>query len=577
MKKLLPYYALLKEDRLRWFFIGAVFFGILNGLAGGAGIPFLVKYVFPVLFADIKPDDWVLIGVVLYIPAIFFVRGASGFFNTYLINYCGVSILETIRLKTYTKMQHLPLAFYQKQHSGDIYSRLINDTQILQESITTTANDVVKQPSQLIGAIGFLIYYSVAEPEMGFVILSLGVIPLCVFPVRYMGKKLLKRARHVQEEISNLSQCAQENLGALKEVRSFNLQDKEINRFALILRAFFKFQMKVVKYSAALSPAIETITACGVTLAIYFSAKRGVSLEEVIALVAALYFAYDPIKKLGNISPNLFKGTVAMERIEFILKTESSLPEPIEPIKSVDYSKGVVFKDLSFSYEDKTVLQNIDVNIASGQAVALVGPSGAGKSTFVHLISRFYDPEKGSVSVGGVDIRKVLKKDLRDNISIVAQEPVLFNFSLLDNIRLGHPEADKELVIAAAKKAFAHDFIMEQENGYDTIVGEKGSRLSVGQKQRVAIARAFLKDSPLLILDEATSALDSESEAKIQAALGELIKGKTVFIIAHRFSTIQKVNRILVFKDGRIIGDGVHSELHQNCPVYKALYDHQTQ
>jgi subfamily B ATP-binding cassette protein MsbA len=295
------------------------------------------------------------------------------------------------------------------------------------------------------------------------------------------------------------------------------------------------------------------------------------TLEAFLALGMALFMSYEPIKKLGNIHILFQQGRASVDRLEYILKSDDAIHNPQEPKACPIPSQAIEFKHVTFAYHELPVLSDIHLKIPVGQVVALVGPSGAGKTTFAHLLPRFYDPQEGEVCLDGVSIRDFLKHDLRSRIAVVPQMPSLFVGTLEENIRVGKLDATQEEIETAAKKAFAHDFIMGFSDGYQTAVGERGDLLSGGQRQRIAIARAFLKDAPILILDEATSALDTESEAMVQQALAELVKGRTTLIIAHRFSTIRIADRILVFKNGRVVSDGTHEELEKTDPIYQAM------
>jgi subfamily B ATP-binding cassette protein MsbA len=298
-------------------------------------------------------------------------------------------------------------------------------------------------------------------------------------------------------------------------------------------------------------------------------------IEDILPLLTALYMTYDPIKKLGAIHRLLKVGEASVQRIEYILHAEDSVLDAENPVPFLAQKPDIRFENVTFAYADEPVLKNVDLTIPSGATVALVGPSGAGKSTFVNLIPRFYDVNEGRVLVGGTDVRSYCKNDLRAHVSIVSQDTVLFNDTIRNNIRLGRQSATDEEVEAAAKHAFVHDFVMQFDDGYDTMVGERGARLSGGQKQRIAIARAFLKNAPILIMDEATSSLDSESEEKVQLALNELVQGRTVILIAHRFSTIRMADQIIVMADGCVRSAGSHAELYASDELYKSLYDKQ--
>jgi subfamily B ATP-binding cassette protein MsbA len=572
MKQFFPYFRLLLPVKGK--FILAIVFAAIYGASNGAGLPFMLKQILPKVFQNGQElETWVLIGTVAYLPMIFFVRGFSGFMNSYLINFCGLRVLEEVRLQLFRRIQHLSLGAFQRKKSGDLYSRILTDTHELQTAVTTVANDIIKQPITLVSALGYLVYECYNREETVFILFSLIVVPLCVLPIRYIGKNLLKRAIQMQEESANLSQVVQENLQGAKEVRAFSLEQKEINRFTESIRKFFRYQLKVVKYMQALTPSIEVITAFGISGSIYYAAKSGIGFEELMPLLTALYMSYEPIKKLGAISNNIKRGQASLERIEEIINLEDPVVEPQLPLTWDSPQGRIAFRGVDFQYSDTPVLKGINLEIEEGEVVALVGPSGAGKSTIAQMIPRFYDPVQGTIEVDGFNLKELSKDNIRKNVAIVSQDPVLFNDTIYANVLLGNPSADKEAVIDACKRAYAHDFILEQENGYETITGDRGARLSGGQKQRISIARAFLKDSPILILDEATSALDSESEMKIQLALNELVQNKTVIIIAHRFSTIQMANRIVVLNQGEIVGIGKHKDLIEDCETYRTLYE----
>ena len=334
-----------------------------------------------------------------------------------------------------------------------------------------------------------------------------------------------------------------------------------------------------MKYNYLISPSVEVLSVFGICLAIYLGAQKGLTLEIFTPIIMAMYFAYEPVKKLGAISASLRAAEASLERVEHILHAEDTMPD-VEKPRVLDSVNGEVqFDKVQFSYGDEPILTDVDLTVKPGQTVALVGPSGAGKSTFVSLIPRFYEVNGGGVKIDGVDVRDLSKKDLRSQIALVSQQPLLFSGTISDNIAIGKPGATKQEIENAAKHAYAHDFICSLPDGYETTVGERGEGLSGGQRQRVAIARAFLKDAPILILDEATSALDTESESQIQSALRELSDGRTTFLIAHRFSSIRDAERILVFDKmpvgGQVVADGSHDELYAGSSLYKDLYDKQ--
>jgi subfamily B ATP-binding cassette protein MsbA len=555
----------------------ALFFGAIYGIANGAGLPLMIQVVFPKVFSgESNLSNLSLIGYASLIPALFCIRGIFGFFNTYLVNHVGMGVLEAIRIDFFKKLQVLPLSFFNKSTSGDLLSRAMTDTLQVQQTLTGVTNDLIKQPITLLGALGFLSWLSWKNDSVMFLLLGLGIIPLCVFPVRLIGKNLLRRAVQTQNQLGVTSERVSENIHAAKEVRAFGLEKRETDQFVQTIRNLFQVQMKVVKYTYILTPFIEVITALGIALSFYYAYKTQMTWVDFLSILAALNMCYDPIKKIGGIHNQVQRGIGAIERIDDILKMPVELSDPENP-KPCDTIRGdIKFSNVSFSYGETPTLTDINVHVSPGTVCALVGPSGAGKSTFANLIPRFYDVTSGILAVDGIDIRDLRISDLRKHIAVVPQDPFLFNTTILENLRMGDPSSDRGQIIKAAKQAFAHEFIEQLPDKYDTLVGERAVLLSGGQKQRLAVARAFLRNAPILILDEATSSLDSESEEKIQTALRQLMQNKTVFIIAHRFSTIRDANTILVFDQGKIIATGSHETLYGECSLYKTLYDRQS-
>ncbi|MBQ7332657.1 MAG: ABC transporter ATP-binding protein [Opitutales bacterium] len=604
MKKFLPYYPMLKP--VIGTFVIALLCGALSGIASGFGLPLMLKKVLPVLFAGTEPQDlelvnfdssqelfggifatwlpdihlvipanYVLIFALLLMPLVFIIRGATMFGNTYLLNLCGIRVLEAIRMKLFTHLQHLHLGFFGKNKSGDLLSRTTGDTMLVKTVLVEVTNDLVIQPFTLVGAVGFIVWSAFQSTATQQFLLSLCVVPLSVLPVQIIGKRLLKRSKKMLVSAGELSSVLSESLQAPREIRAYNLEERECTRFRKCVRDFFALQMKCVKYDKMLTPLIEIIAACSISFAVYQAAAAKLDQDTVIALVGALYFAYDPIKKLGKINNRVKEGTAGLARLEEIWQAPIEVADPANPHPFGAVRGEINFKDVTFGYTDVPVLRGVSFEAKPGDTIALVGPSGAGKSSLVNLIPRFYDVSIGSVAVDGIDVRDVRLADLRKNIAIVSQEPILFNDTIYNNILIGRLDATREEVIAAAKRASALEFIESLDNGWDTVVGERGGRLSGGQRQRIAVARAFLRDAPILILDEATSALDTESEAQIQVSLEELVRGRTTFMIAHRFSSIRTAKRILVFDEGKIIADGPHEEIYESCPLYRGLYDQQ--
>ncbi len=614
--RFLPYLKYLKDRRLALSL--ALVCGAISGLVYGYGLPKVINEVFPKIFTDdtgqptvtnlikaptrsaakadntlpVSTDEqlaaqqriragrtlsgYEIAGYALLIPLIFLIRATSGFLNNYLMSYCGIGVLEALRVELYRKLQHLPLSYFGRNRSGDLLSRLTSDTQVVQQTITSSASDLVIQPITLLGAVYFLGITALKNDGVGLFLASLAVVPLSVFPVRFIGKKLLRRAEENQRLLGDISDLASQNFSAAREVRAFGLEEKEISIFQNTTRHLFRIQLKVVKYSQVLSPSIEVIASLGIAFSLYYAYYAGLTLAVFVSIIGALFVCYEPMKKLGGIHGQLTKGAASLNRIEEILHANISIADPSDPIKVPRLRGELAFNHVNFAYKTSApVLRDVSVNIPAGTICALVGPSGAGKSTFANLVPRFYDATSGIITIDGVDTRALKLSDLRRHIAVVSQEPVLFNDTILNNLLIGRADATREEVEQSARDAFAHDFITGLPQGYDTVVGERGALVSGGQRQRLALARAFLRNAPILILDEATSALDSESEAAIQLGLKKLVVGKTVLIIAHRFSTIRDATKILVFDQGEIVAAGTHAELHANQPLYRSLYDRQ--
>ena len=577
LRRFRPYFRYLRSNRAT--LTAAVFYGLLFGATNGLGLPLLIKYVFPVIFdrsggRHMAMSDVVLIAAT--VPMLFLLRAVSSFLNSYYVQLTGVRILEGVRLDYFRKLQMLPLSFLQRESSGDLLSRGIADSAQLQSTLTLIANDGVKQPMALLGALGFLLWQAFTTDGALTVLVCLAIVPLTVLPVHYVGKKVVKRAQQVQDQLGDVSSHLNENLSAAREVRAFGLEQRETERFGRATSQLIIAQMKIVKYAQALTPAIELLSAVGIAATLIFAYHAGVKLETFLAIITALYLCYEPIKKLGYLNSEINRGAASLSRLEYILDEPVTITDPASPATVKRLRGDIAFHDVTFAYGETPALRHVTAAIPAGTVCALVGPSGAGKSTFANLVPRFYEVAAGGVTIDGIDVRAMRLADLRRNIALVSQEPVLFNDTIFNNLLLGDTTASREAVLTAARNAHAHEFIVNLPQGYDTVVGERGALLSGGQKQRIAIARAFLRSAPILILDEATSALDSESEAAVQDALRLLVTGRTVLIIAHRFSTIRDASMILVFDQGRIVASGDHASLHAGNALYKSLYDRQT-
>ncbi|MEQ9825396.1 MAG: ABC transporter ATP-binding protein [Puniceicoccaceae bacterium] len=574
MKKFWPYIVSLKDGKR--FYVWGILFGILFAIASGAGIPGMMRWVLPRVFADGETMELGrLLLTVFGIPIIFILRGVSGYLNVYFINKGGVMILEEIRCRYYQKLLEVEVAYFNNRGLGDLVSRLTADATIIQQTFTENAVDVVKQPLQLLAAVGFLIYMSFMDVRFSMMLGSLFVIPICVLPVQKLGKKLFNKVKKQQEELGDLSQMVSDAVLGSREIRIFRAEGRFFDHFMGRIREFMRTQLRVVAYYHALSPTIEVITVFGVSIAFVAAYFLDISQSDLFTMIAALYLCYEPVKKIGVLSSRFQRGRGALERLEEVMNHEVAVREAEHPVELEKVEGSIAFENVNFSYGQEPTLQEVSFCIQPGEKVAVVGPSGAGKSTLIQLLPRFYDPDSGSICLDRHDVKSISLQSLRKHIAVVLQEPVLFSGTFLENLKLGNPEASMEQVETAAKKAYIHDFILSLPEGYQTQTGQRGLNLSGGQKQRIALARAFLKHAPILIMDEATSALDSESEEKIQMALENLFDGVTALIIAHRFSSIRFVDRILVLDKGRLLAQGTHAELMDSCELYRKLYTNQ--
>lgn len=577
MKYLLRYWPDLKPHS-KLLALGIIA-GVVTGIASGFGAPFFMKVVFAEVFNDTERDrNFLGIALIaLQLPGVFLIRGIAGYFNQYWMTQCGIEVLRSIRQNVFNHIQRLPFDYFEKQLSGDLISRLVSDTEQVQRAVIVAAREGIRQPVTAVAGVGALIYLSYTEENTVFLLLLLLLTPLVILPVLLIGRQLKRRGREVQNALGETTQTFQENLRGMVEVRAFNLEERQSSRFQTVLAKHFHSFMKMTKYDKLSQPIMEFVAVTVVAIAFIYAYFYGLSFDLFLSFGIALYFASDGIKKTMNMVNSVQKVQGASDRInEILVEPAADDQAPAGSTASwPDVSSGSVdFADISFAYDEHPVFKHLSVSIAPGTFCALVGPSGSGKSTFIKLLTRFYEPQNGEISIDGVSLPSVSAQSLRDRVALVPQKPVLFDATVAENIALARPDASLEEIETAARAAYAHDFISAVPEGYDAQVGEDAIRLSGGQRQRLALARAFLKDAPILILDEATSALDAESEKRIQEALVEHAKGRTVFVIAHRFSTIQNADRILLFEEGEITADGSLESVMKH-PTFANLYQQQ--
>ena len=520
----------------------------------------------------------VLLGLCVTFCAIVFIKTACYFGAAAVMVPIRTGIVKDLRMQIYNKILTLPLGFFSQERKGDIIARISGDVQEVENSITSTLEMLIKNPVLIIIYMSVLLIMS-----WELTLFTILFAPVMIWTMGAIGRKLRAQSAEAQQYWSDTMSQVEETLGGLRIIKAFLAENKMSARFEGITDAMRRKNNRVAVRQASAHPVSELLGSTMIAIVLWFggtlilSSKSIIDAPSFMSYMAILYCIIQPIKDLSRAAYGIPKGLASMERINVILNAENPITQTPFSEHISTFNEAISFEDVSFCYEQggKQVLKNIDLKISKGRNIAIVGASGAGKSTLVDLIPRFYDPTSGRITIDGINIKDVCIRDLRGLMGNVNQDPILFNDTIFNNIAFGVENATMEQVIAAAKIANAHDFIMEKENGYDTNIGDRGQLLSGGQRQRISIARAILQNPPILILDEATASLDTESERMVQEALDYLMSSRTTISIAHRLSTVKKADEIIVMNEGRIVERGTHDELLLKNGYYKKLYEMQ--
>lgn len=520
----------------------------------------------------------VLLAVVI-IPLVALVRLALVFLNQYCLTWAASKVVADLRVDILRHIQRQSVEFHGRIDVGQLMSRATGDPAVVQTIIQTMLSELARAPFEIAVSVGFIIYFAVANNQLATLAVIFIGMPAFMVPVLGLGKCIRKWSRRTLERSSVVGSRIHEILTCVRVVKAYDTEKFENDKYENVNRTLFKTTMRAVRWGLLVGPTVETIGIVLICAFLVYCFAAHVTLANVVPMLAPLLLIYKPLKQLAKLQVQIETAQASLQRIWSILDVDMELPEKKDAAEKKTFDDKIAFNGVSFRYAtaDHDAVSGASFEIRRGQTVAVVGGTGSGKTTLSALLARFFDPAEGSVTMDGIDLRDLRIGDLRSLVGSVQQETILFNDTIEENIRYGSPDATHEEVVAAAKLANAHEFIMSQPEGYARMAGEKGFALSGGERQRIAIARAILRNPPVLILDEATSALDTVTERLVQDALENLMKNRTVFAIAHRLSTIRSADLILVMDSGRIVERGTHDELYAMGGIYRRLCDMQHQ
>jgi len=529
------------------------------------------NYFFSQIIAEHGEERSLAIALGVLLTAYFF-RNVFRYLAQFFVIPARNGIIRDLRQILFNRSMDLPLGFFTERRKGDIISRVSNDIEVVQMSILQMVEVVIREPLMIIGALGVMLFISFK--------LTLFVIALLIVStllIGSIGRALKKQSQKAQTTLGTLMSLLEQGLSGLKVIKAFNAESFQKQNFLEVNNTYKDYMNKLLWRQSLSSPVSEFLGVLifAILISYGFNLILNSELEAstFIAFILAFFYVTEPAKKLSNAYYNIRKGLAALDRVNEIIQEKNKIEDSPSAKTLKRFQEEIRFENVNFSYPEQTskVLNNVNLSVPKGKVIALVGPSGSGKSTLVDLILRYHDVNSGGIKIDGSDVRELKLLDLRSLFGLVTQEPILFNDTIYSNITFGYEGATKEQVIQAAKIANAHDFILETEYGYDTNIGDRGSKLSGGQRQRLTIARAILRDPPILILDEATSALDSKSEKLVQDSIQKVMQNRTAIIIAHRLSTIQHADEIVVLKEGRVVEQGSHDQLMSENGDYQKL------